>query len=187
MRPASNRGASASIIRKRSHSSASPPAVGYSRTGVPISPQRTRWISRPSRSLCQRPLSRPMSGIPSRGRGLSGVGRAPALDRLPEVLGEALPLVLREQRLDLDAHRLARALAGEVVARHLVEVGQMLATEVLEARRVEALAREPRVAGDLLAVGEFLARQRVERLPIEVLAEAALRGGAEQRPAQLGD
>src|SRR5262245_38105553 len=113
MRQAASSGASASSIRKRSHSSASPAAVGWRRTGVPSSPQRATVTSPPRRWECQVDeslLMRRASGVGrpaaarrgSRGRGrlaLAGVLLAPLLDALPEVLGELVPLVLGEEGL----------------------------------------------------------------------------------------
>src|SRR6185436_2082238 len=141
-RPASTSSLTASSIWKRSTSSASPPAVGKSSTGLPNVPQRTTCTSWPRRSECQRDVSfmRSSSGphgalgglAPRRlaggsggrcgcggargrcdGRGRARLLAAPALDARPEQLGERIDLVRREQRLDLDPHRVARGVAAE--------------------------------------------------------------------------
>src|SRR5262245_46264143 len=57
MRPASSSGASTFIMRKRSLSSASPPAVGKRSTGCPACPQRHARISCPIRGEYQRVLT----------------------------------------------------------------------------------------------------------------------------------
>src|SRR5918994_736892 len=78
---------------KRSTSSASPPAVGNSSTGVPYVPQRATATSRSTRPEYQVALT---VGIGSpRRRGLLG---APELDAIPEQIGERLDLVGGEER-----------------------------------------------------------------------------------------
>src|SRR5262245_9801060 len=62
MRCFSSSSESTRSIRKRSHSSASPAAVGKSRTGVPKSPQRTTSTSWPRRSEYHVALSLLMGG-----------------------------------------------------------------------------------------------------------------------------
>ena len=63
MRPAESSGSSALIIRKRSISSASPPAVGNTRTGCPTVPQRARVDSQLSLDENQRFFSNMAGGL----------------------------------------------------------------------------------------------------------------------------
>src|SRR5688572_18718899 len=168
MRELSSRGASASSMCIRSISSASPPAVGKRSSGAPRSPQRQTLTSRPSRSECQLVFClliapsalasrRSLGRLRSRGgRALGRVLLAPALELLPEVLGERVPLVAGEERLDLAPDRLARALGAEEAPSDLVEVREVLRAELLELVGLEAPAGEFRVAPQLLAIRQVL-------------------------------
>src|SRR5678815_1008019 len=125
-------------MRKRSISSASPPAVGNTMTGWPNEPQRHSVTSRSSRSLRQRVTTlspRPISALPL------FFFAPPGLDALPEQFGELLNLVGGEQRRHLGAHRVAGDLATEELPRHLVEVSQMHRAELLEPLGLEPLGR----------------------------------------------
>src|SRR4051794_7933058 len=106
MRPASISGQIAPISPIRSGSSASPPAVGNSRTGWPQWPQRTSVISCSSRGeyhqdpvlITARPLLFP-----------------PQLNAAPEQLGELLDLVRREERAHLLVDCIAHPLRNKEV------------------------------------------------------------------------
>ncbi len=57
---------------------------------------------------------------------------APELDQPPEVGGELVDLVSREEDGDLPSHRLVSAVAAEILERNRVEVGEKPAAEILE-------------------------------------------------------
>src|SRR5258706_10808818 len=183
---------------KRSHSSASPAAVGESSTGRPTSPQRVSWTSLFSRrSERQRLVSLLIAsssallrgGLRLRRRRHARHGsehvlrqprpagepvvRAPGLDRLEEVLGEALDLVLGEELLDLLADRVPRALRAEVLPGDLVELRELLGAERLEAFGVEVRTGEPAVLLDALLEAQVARAHLVEGRPVEVHAHLA--------------
>ena len=173
---------------KRSISSASPPAVGKTSTGVPNVPQRTTSTSCSTRSEYQLDdsldvtLSRPRVGAATSGRRLG----APALDAPPEQLGELVDLVGGEQRGDLLLDRVVGDVGREELPHDLVEVGQMGGAERLELVALEPLLRDRRVGGELLRIRRVGVGDLEVRRPVEAHPHRTLGRGAEDRPAQVG-
>src|SRR5919112_105963 len=106
MRPASISGPIAPISPIRSGSSASPPAVGNSRTGWPQWPQRTSVIS------CSNRGEYHLEPVLITARALLF---APQLNAAPEQLGELLDLVCREYCGHLLADCVVHPLGAEEV------------------------------------------------------------------------
>src|SRR5262245_35460787 len=122
------------------------------RAGATRGPGRARARGRGPSSV----VSSPVTGQAVRLR------LAPEADESPEVLGEALDLVRREEGFDLLPYGVLGRVGPEELERHLVEVRQVLGAELPEARDVQALLRHPRVGLKPLAVRQLLAADGVE-------------------------
>src|SRR5918994_4859428 len=120
MRPASIIGPIAPISPIRSGSSASPPAVGKSKTGWPQWPQRIRVISCSSRGEYH------LEPVLITARALLF---APQLNAAPEQLGELLDLVRWENGAHLLVDRIAHSLRAKKVVGKLIKVAEPGAAE----------------------------------------------------------
>src|SRR5215472_6286202 len=171
----------------RSISSASPPAVGKYSSGWPKCPQRASAASRPMRCENHWDLTKLLIDVPLAPRCSASrtTGRAPGLYAAPEQLRELLDLVLGEERRDLLADRVPGLGRGEELVGDLVEVGEMLRAELLEAPGLEALFGQRRVGLELVREG-LLGRGDLEvRLPVQVGPHLTPRGRAKYRPADV--
>src|SRR5262245_16181151 len=117
----------------------------------------------PADEPAEEPAASRRGRLRPRRRALGRVLLAPLLDLLPEVLGEGLVLVLREERRDLALDGFARARGAEELPGHLVEVREVLVAELPEAVGLEALVRDGGVGRELVALRHVLVRDREER------------------------
>src|SRR5919112_3195626 len=115
MRPASISGPIAPISPIRSGSSASPPAVGNSKTGWPQWPQRISVISCSSRGEYH------LEPVLVTAHALLF---APELNAVPEQLGELLDLMRREECAHLQVDCIAHPLRAKEVIGKGVEVAE---------------------------------------------------------------
>src|SRR4051794_11702491 len=149
IRPTSISGLIAPISPIRSGSSASPPAVGKSRTGAPQWPQRTSVISCSTRGEYH------LEPVLITARALLF---APQLDAAPEQFSELLDLVRRKNGGHLLPDRFMHPPRAEEFVGKCMEMAEPGAAEITDPFGVEAIARNSGVPAEPLTRSEVAVR-----------------------------